>query len=350
MSRLALIVGVTALACFAGPGSAWGCIISGGSARGASSGTDAPVHPGDPMVFSISNLDAGANWTVTVAGRTAGSGTTTAYGDVTGQFRLDDYGASPRSLVVSVTVRHPTSGSNHDGAADFNPPAPPLRYEPRPAPSSEEPAGEVSKPTPQATSGPAEAPAPVEAVPPAAPGGLTNSRAGGEPPGRVTNPGRTRATMPNRTQRRAAAPVISVRVAGPRRVAAAPPTATAAASRPPATTRRSHAPVRSRARTTPRRTQVARGRADDKVMPAAVPAQEQAAATRRPGRAWTAAGLALLTLLGGAGLGWLALCRRRTTPPDAGPVAALEVEAELQEMIAEHRANELTQRALGPPG
>jgi len=93
-------------------------------------------------------------------------------------------------------------------------------------------------------------------------------------------------------------------------------------------------------------------RADDKAMARSALARQETATPSRPDSTWIVAGLALLTLFAG-GLGWVALRVRRNPAPEADG-AALEIEAELQEIIAEQRAEELTRReasgVAGPPG
>lgn len=92
-------------------------------------------------------------------------------------------------------------------------------------------------------------------------------------------------------------------------------------------------------------------RGDDKSMAVGPPPSALKASSSHP--VWVIAGLALLTLLAGGGLGWVAIRARGRPEPDADGTA-LAIEAELQEIIAEHRAGEVTERetsgVAGPPG
>src|SRR5215211_4840769 len=168
MTRPALVLSLTVLALLASAGGASACIVQGGGANPVGGEPSALVHPRDPMQFSISKLDEGASYSVTIGGRSivrdavkrAGSG----FGPVTEPFPLPDYGPSPRSLVVSVHVFHARGGTGHeDSLADFLG-APALQYAPRAA----------AQPQPQPQSEglvepPAGAPSPAAAAPAPAP-------------------------------------------------------------------------------------------------------------------------------------------------------------------------------------
>src|SRR5829696_7020476 len=149
MSRSARIALVVATACLGGPATASACLLQGGGANPVGYGPDTLAHAGDPMQYTISKLDEGATYTVTIGGRVIADHvekTEAGLGEVKRTFRLPDYGAAPRTLAVSVYVFHEGGGSSHeDTLDDFLPPSDPLRYEPpvaaRPTPQPEPPAG-----------------------------------------------------------------------------------------------------------------------------------------------------------------------------------------------------------------
>ena len=266
------------------------------------------AKPGDTVGFSISGLLPGAQYTVSVERRAVASGTSSGE-SASGSFTMPDLGPEPLTATIGAEVRHddleqspwlvtntlayepvapPPGEVSPPGSATTPPPkvqAPPHRA--RPAPQRTTPHPATSHPA----SRPARAPAPEEVSVPTAQPSLATPSATAAPPENATRPAlpkthvRTRKHAPPPVQERTFAPL--------------------ALERPVA-------------------------------MPRTAPA--------RPGRGdrdwWPLAGLLLLLVLVPvtAAYAWR---RRRPVP---GPKPPDEVEAELQEIIAEERARALESR------
>jgi hypothetical protein len=276
------------------------------------------AHAGDVVQYSVSSLEVGASYTISVNGSIVADGTAT--GDIVrGPFTMPNLGAQQATVTLGVTFDH----SEIDGARGVD--TTKVTYEPV--------AASPPAPPPAAAAPPAPAPAPAAAQPRASQP-VPRTTAPSEPtqpqPGpRISRPAAPRAirTGPVATRMPAASTGGRPSVRPQLRVAAAPtalrePTRRAAPSRTP--------------RAAPPRPHVlpqigARRAAPVQPSARAAPADER----QRP--LWWFA--AALLLAGGGIAGGVILKRRRPTPSPLKDDLALE--AELQEMIAETRAREL---------
>src|SRR5919108_5874058 len=89
-----------------GAGVAHACVAQSASAGPAGGSPGDPVHPGDPMSWSITRLEPGATYTVSLGGQTIASGVADASGTVTRPFTMPDFGPQPRDLIFSAIARH----------------------------------------------------------------------------------------------------------------------------------------------------------------------------------------------------------------------------------------------------
>jgi hypothetical protein len=309
MRRLGVALTVATVLLGVGAGLAQACLNINIGPTGLAVGPRGPeAHPGGPVGFTISHTITGARWTVSVDGRSVASGV--AEGDsVSGAFTLPDLGGATRVIDLGVTVEH----EDIEGTSVSS--TTPILYV-VPSAAERPPAGTTSGPSP-----PASRPSPARAAAP------PRSRAE-PPPARHArtraSPAPTRATQVEQpaTPRAAAKPTtqpkpVSRRAVTPR-AAARKPAPQAARPQRPATP--SLAPiaraVRQPARPDPSRT---------------MPVQ------------WLLAGALLALLLGAAGAG-RRLVRRREGPRPEPDRRSVELEAELQEIIAEERARRHAER------
>jgi hypothetical protein len=311
-----------------------------------------PVHPGDPVYFTIINLtpdpDQPAEWTVKVDETPVASGKTSNATDH-GQFPMPDAGASATSVSVQLVVKHHDIENVEQTLAP--PASSPIQYAGRSVASApgdqQQPASPTTAPvsaesqTQHAGSAspapPSTAPGQGDARRPRTPrkGGPTPTRE----PDRVRHP--TRALDPH--------------VLATRPQAAATPgdrarDAVTAQVIPAAAVTGASARSSSRDRHRAAREQVAPSDARPPVVAFGNPAADAAApgartATHAVSRAWPGIA-ALMVLLAAAMFRW----RRRfggaspgATPPSPPPPdQELAIEAELQELIAEEKARQST--------
>lgn len=307
---------------------------------------------GETVPFSIVGVDEGAGYTVTVAGVRRAGGTASGDGSVRGSFAMPDLGSSPKTVSVEAVVQHsegPEPGTWRSPATIRYVVPPPVA---RDAAPSSEPAG-APAPTHTANgSAPASQSAPASrpsGTPP--PAGTQQPAAGSRP---VTRRGSITTTAGARTS--TAAKARTRRADAPAR------------TRPD---RAGRATTRSRATggETSRATEPSSARTPATVSVAGRPLRREAAGSggerarpplRTATRAPTAdrsepqwilivAGVALLGVAlvlvahrrrGGADHDSDVPLRRMATAATSTE-ATLQVEAALQEMIAEHRAQEL---------
>ena len=293
--RLVIAAACAALVLALGPGVASACInvgISGTPSGGA--GPESPAGPGDRIHFTIGGLETGARWWASIDGRPVGSGTADG-GPVSGEFTMPDFGPTSRDVTLSATVEHsdiPGDTIIRTSTLHYRPPAPPPPPADQPAPQPQ--------PAPQT---------PVSATPPATPPPPSPPSAGGGPSG------------PH--------PHGSPGSGGPGRGAAAPvPVPVTESTAPTLHVRVHHVSRRHAARAIEIRA--------DRAVPVVTPLPRRDDAFPWLVVALAAAAAATAGATGGA---LVLLRRRRKPPPDA---RGLEVEAELQEIIAEERAKQTT--------
>ena len=286
--------------------------------------------PGDPVTVSIPDTEEGATYRLVLSGgQVAAEGTdgTREPGFVT-SFAMPDLGDAQRAVSIRLDVSH-EGGTWADEAT--------IQYRPAPVePASSQQPAAAAQPAPPAAVHEAPrhaAPSSGAPAPPSRPGGQAESRARPRRTTRREPSGRARGRVEPSTSASTAAPGLAAPV--PARVEVSRGAAPAAVGRPAApSARRTRAAVRPQAVIVPRV-------GDDKVMPRAVPRAAAAPPLARARDRWDPTGvLVLLAILGAGGLGWVAWRRRRSgnDPPD--PRRTLEIEAELQEIIAEQRAAE----------
>jgi hypothetical protein len=319
--RTILATALAAAALAVGPGAASACNdpivrFSGTTPAGPGPGSPSEAGPGDSVAFVIGDAKEDASWSVSIAGRHITSGTGSR-----GDFVMPELGGESREVSVDVVVAHASTADDAGGPwpISFD-----VRYRgPATAPAS---------PTSQPAEAPAAAPrliAPEKSEPkqpatgshPDGTGGATPQ--GGAPP--ASGPGGPGGTDSPSSP------------AGPNAGRAEPAAATVEA-RPSGATRRSdRSPALARAvlvipdrvmEGSERESAVASLRSVD---------DEDIAATS------VVIAIGIVLLLGAGGAGALALLRRRPAAPRPGMVvkaSEAEVEAELQEMIAEQRLRE----------
>ena len=278
--------------------------------------------PGEPVQFTISTLTPGAQYTVSVDGRAVVSGTAT--GDsVKGTFQMPDLGSTSFSATIAASVSDDDleqSPWNVTAPLGFEAPAPPPRHVSVPPPADPAPPAPAVPKTARAHPAQrthAKRPAPV--VTPAA-------RTQPVPPIPAV-PRRHRVTAP-------AAPAPAAAVRPPRTHAPPPHVHVRVQVRAPAVAHRTFAPLAFEQRL------LQLEPVEAKSLTRSVAAPE-----RRHGRRSLQPLLLLLLLAGAVPAAAVYLrCRRRPVPELSGsePLSPAEIEAELQEIIAEERA-----RALG---
>jgi hypothetical protein len=305
------------------------CEIQSLSVSGGSGGV---VRPGDTLTYSLvvksteASPGESAGYVVSLGSDTLGRGTATINdGGSSGTFTLGDLGSSKRQITISAYLDNGTPATsghlNYDGTA-----AAPMTPKEQPAGQS---AGTGSTPSSPGTSPPAQSPASGPSTPP---------RAGA--PGKVVEHSRalTEATRPHIGARPVQTPArLPVRrpepVAVPAHATAAAPAVAAHRSvlaSPPAAVH----PVGLGAR----RVEAAPARAGSPPL---------ARTSNRQSRRLAPIAFALVVLLlaVGGGFAGSAILRRRRPLPGRGAASSLShdlaVEAELQEMLAEHHAGSL---------
>jgi len=101
------------------------CESVGGSVSGVGgSASPARAGPNDPITYSISGLDSGARYRVTLPSQQVDSGINTVeHGTADGTFAMPDYGDSPRTVFVTLYATH--SDDNFEWNESF-----PVQYVP----------------------------------------------------------------------------------------------------------------------------------------------------------------------------------------------------------------------------
>jgi hypothetical protein len=308
---------------------------------------------GETVPFTIGGTEEGANYTLAIRGQTVASGAdTTPESGLSGSFSMPAHGGTQTVVYVDMTADHAADGGRwthtrsityvppSGGSADMAPPpaqspAPPSAESPASPPSAEAPA---SPPSAQAPASPPSAQPP--ASPPSAETGRGSNAGAGSPGGTAAVPEHVAkaitagASVPSH----AASGMLSSPV--PTRAAAASASAAAAdAARDSA-----GVAVEGAGGTGPegqgaRFADVLGG--DTNVGPVAVPTISLVA-------------LALALALGLGGIGLLIVVSRGLSPDRQTVATELaagldEVEAELQEMIAEERARQVLSAPPDPP-
>lgn len=265
-------------------------------------------NPG-PVPFSIANTDPGATYTLQVAGRTVASGTDLDGGGVAGTFTMPDLG-SDQAVAVEAFVSHEGSSWPSSKAIQFRAAVP---AQGGPGPTATTPGKQSKGAQPDEQFGRA---------------GRQNT----EGSGGASAHGQS--AVPSHQPTPASGPTAAVSQAGA-------PTADAARAGSEA-----DASFRGREGLAA----MARGDAPG----AAVRTESAAGGAQVP--AVVIAALVLMLIAGLGGLGVRLVRGRAGGPPqrrDAAEAVALpaaaEIEAELQEMIAEHRARQLVGERVGDP-
>ena len=314
--RRARLIGVAAALFFiSGVGSAHACInVHIGAYPSA-------AHAGDLVHYSVSSLEAGAGYTVSVNGSVVAEGKAT--GDaVGGTFTMPNLGAQGTAVTVGVTFDH----SEIDGARGAD--TTKVTYEPV--------AASPPAPPPASAQPPPPAPAPAAAQPRTAkpvPGkAAPTARTQPQPVQHISRPAAAQAarTGANATRVPAAASADRPAVRPHLRMAVTPvalrePTRRVAPStvthRPRAAAPRPHVLPQTRS-------------------VRAAPVRASASAVSATGRRFAVWWLAAILLLVGSGTAAAGVILRRRRPTPSPLEDELAVEAELQEMIAEARARE----------
>lgn len=89
--------------------------------------TSPSAGPGDPVSFSISGIEPGANYTVTFQGQTVASGTNaTNNNGVSGTFSMPDLGSQEQTTYAEADTVHPEDGDSFHltSSIEYLPPAP----------------------------------------------------------------------------------------------------------------------------------------------------------------------------------------------------------------------------------
>jgi hypothetical protein len=289
------------------------------------------VRAGDTIFFELSDTLVGAEYAVKVNGETVQTGTdTTEAQGYRGSFEVPDLGSESREVSFDGYVSHPEDGASSTPTSDL------ARYGP-PAATPSPARGQTGQPaTPQDTTAPPAAQGPLGA-PGASPGGPA-----ARPP---TSPDAPLGAGPaggDQPSQGARAPAASTRGAQAGAIASSPTAAEAAAvaEQSPAALASSKAARRG-------------GNVRDAVAeeplrrPAPVHAWGSEAVSTSGGfTSGMLVALAVLLLAGLAGGGFARVRARRPTPSVPPEVVAdtrggdLLMEAELQEMVAEHRGGE----------
>lgn len=303
--------------------------------------------PGETVGYAISDTEAGAEYVVKVGGTRVAEGTDADGGGLRGSFTMPDLGDEPTNTYVEILVAH--EGTWADSGA--------MAYRGRPAPVTSDPA------QPGATE-PAETPAPVSSSTPAA-APPARPHAGSDPAAQApASPGTPGRQLPVR--RRDAADAAPARDRSGSE-AARRPRARARVAVPVATDRSTASEsVRSAARASRQRavdepSSTGRPAARPRVVPRAEPGVRPVLDARAEDRS-SSLPLPLVALLAAgavAGLALLVQRRRGQGPapqatfspplPEGGSPADLELEAGLQEIVAEGRARELLEQGSDAP-
>jgi hypothetical protein len=307
---------VTAVAAWlvAGTGAAHACIsVHIGAYPGS-------AHAGDPVRYSVSNLEPGAHYTISFNGAVIAQGVK-GDGPVGGDVTMPDLGSESRPVLLSLSFDH----SEIDGAQGIDttfvtyeptaPPAPP----PPPPPTSPAPPPPAAPPTARV---PHVVPHPVLRIHPAPRAPATHdttSRRGASKPLQRTP---TTAAAPAH----ALAPPASHAVTAVRGLIRQQTPSTA-----PAIEQRVHrtAPVHPPGRMT-RATP-----AELRPLVAALPRSRRSHGVHM---GWLLLGLVALFVLGLNAAAGFVYVRRSPRPRGGDEIARPEIEAELQELIAEERA------------
>ena len=304
--------------------------------------------PGDLIVYTITDAQAGAEYTVTIAGREIVRGTSRGADGHSGTFQMPDLGSSQR-VSVELVVTH--SGAEEPG------------HETGPWRDSE--SLDFRSPSTD-TAAPSDGAGPDGSPPPTAAGARAELPAGAATPSPQdlrTPQGSAPASTRARADHTPAAPRTASRhraADAPRAVASAP-VGTAPRSDPaPATRRARRHEIRAASPETATQPDASPAAATERpVAPGTAPAALPVAPVAATGpSALVIAGLVLLVGILMQACGVLTRPRGRpvvashTAPDPPEPVAAADVEAELQEMLtaaASERALEAAERAPEAP-
>jgi hypothetical protein len=280
------------------------------------SGDPARVHVGDLVHYSVSRLGKGAQYTISFNGSVLKEGVQQEEeAPIQGTFTVPDLGSKQRQVVLSVVFDH------WDVQGSQEPLTQTLTYEPTAAPPP--PPGPPPPP-------PLPPPPPVTRVTGAVPTQAVRVRPS------TTTQLRRQAT-PETRKRPIAAPVratphapVAVTAHAPSPQRPQPRASGARRAVPVERARTPHSSVRARAPAPQVQLAPPRSVADE---------PPQASGARKvPYLRWVVLALGFLFVAGvNAANGWVRL-RRRRTPPARDEGASLEVEAELQEIIAEEQA------------
>jgi hypothetical protein len=290
-------------------------------------GSPAIVHAGDLVHYSVSNVGQDASYTISFNGSVIKEGVQEqAEAPIAGTFTMPDLGSKTRQVVLGVAFDH----SEIDGAQGVK--TAPLTYEPTAAPPPAPPPGPPPPPPPP---------------PPPAPPPQVKRRVVAHPARHSARPAifLTPAGHPARvpvvvkaiektTPKPAPTPRFGHGGSGggspPARPLGPPPTGPTIAAAAPAPADRHPLGRPAQARGAPKQVRLPQPRVTAAPSPILAP--------RHPFQWLVAAIVTLVLLAGGGAAGWMR-AHRRGRPPDAEPeVTSLEVEAELQEIVAEEQA------------
>src|SRR4051794_13052514 len=160
-ARLVVVVGA-AVTALAGGGGALAC-------TNVHLGTSTPVvAPGGTIRFTITNLVAGAAWSVSLDGGPTRSGVASGDGAVTGELTMPDLGSATRTLGLSgVVIHEDIDGSpwpvSAPGGVAYEAPAVAAPAQAVPQPATPPPAATPQPPPAEATPAPPGQTAPVAA-------------------------------------------------------------------------------------------------------------------------------------------------------------------------------------------
>jgi hypothetical protein len=340
--RLALVAALAAAVVGTGAGTARAC------SNLAFSITTLSVGPGGSVRFTISGTTAGAAWTVSISGYGAVKSGTATHDSVVDSFTMPSLGSTTHAVSVSATVAHadiedsPAFVPNHM-TFTYQAPAPPQPQQQQPQQPQQQPAAQQQTTkqveTPTTSSSSAVAPQPASA-------GSTGSRpapsSGHSRPSQASSTRAATSSRSSRAGRQTAAPVVRVHTHAGRLHAFARAVAVGA---PSLLAHAGHAPKVQRPASSPAAPLVVGGRRATGRQPVVGPEFKAAGAYvggTEPKRAslvrWLSIGSALLFLALASAAGGLLVRRRRRDRGGSPNVSAPEVEAELQEIIAEERA------------
>jgi hypothetical protein len=135
---LSLFVSCTAL--LAASFTAWACLLSSGTVTPSSAG------PNDPMGFSISGVEPGADYTVRVEGQQVAGGVNGSNNNgVSGGFSMPDLGDQPRTVYVYLDTHHDEDGYSwsHSVPVQYVPPVPTSSGSPESQSPAQQPVAEA---------------------------------------------------------------------------------------------------------------------------------------------------------------------------------------------------------------